>query len=163
MNFKVKYLDKDALEKDIYDYDNSNINQNRLISPKDRSWADYFRIEKEIKSDSYKVAYHEDRSNQGLGRVSLGNEHFLVIEVNEELIFVDSYTLIRIWSQEGQLPSGTFLERMDAIFKKGTTEHCYSWNSSIERIKMLNIHKDYKWLEIDKVITRENKINQLLK
>lgn len=164
MKFKVKYLDKDALEKDIYDYNNSTIHQNRLVSPKDSSWADYFRISKEIESDSYRVAYYEDNSNKGLGRVSLGNDYFLVIEANGELIFVDSYALIRIWSQEGQLPDGTFLERMDGIFKKGiTTENCYSWDSAIERIKILNIHKDYKWLEIDKVITRENKINQLLK
>lgn len=152
MKFNVKYLDKEILEKDIND---SN-------KPLDKSWSDYFLISKEIESDSYRIAYYQDYSKPG--RLSLGIDHFLVIEVNNELIFVDSYMLIRTWTQEGQLPKGTFLEKMDGIFKKGiTTEHCYSWDSAIYRIKRLNIHKDHKWLEIDKVITRENKINQLLK
>lgn len=174
MNFKVRYLDKESLEKDIDHYNNNykpqsySPYQSRIISPYDKSWSDYFKISKNIEADDYRVAYYEDTSKPG--KISLGHEHFLVIEVNLELIFIDSYSMNYkaqiTWSKDNLLGElgCKFLEKVDNLFKKSTIiDYCYSWDSAIERIKILNSYKDHKWLEIDKVIRRENRINQLLK
>jgi hypothetical protein len=156
MKFIVNYLDRDALNKDIYNY---MISTNKIISPHDRSWGDYFRIQKKIETEKYNIAYYDDNSKPG--KLSLGITHFLVIEVGGEIVFVDSMMLM---IQDGQMKGDTFLEKIDNIFNKGIiTEHCYSWDSIIERIKILNIHKDYKYLEIDKILKRDSKIEQLLK
>lgn len=164
MIFRVKYIDPYQIQMDIDDYNEAvkTIHSNRLISPNDKDWGHYFKISKDISTDSYKVAYYEDSTKPG--KISLGTNHFLVIDINNELIFVDSYSIHRVWQQE-MLTNCTFLENVDRVFRtpKLYNEYCYSWNSIIERIKILNLHRDYRFLEIDKVLSREVKINQLLK
>jgi hypothetical protein len=145
------------------EYHKSTGTQAKLTpTPQDQSWAYYFRISEDISTKEYRIAYHKDNSKPGVRK--LGSEHFVVIEVEGELFYVDTYSLFRIWAIEGILLGDTFIEKIDNIFNNSmATEHCYHWDSIIERIKILNKYDEYVFIDVDKILRRETKIDQILK
>jgi len=179
MVFRVKYLDKKALEDSIEQHkeDEKHIHSNRLTSPIERNFNWHFTISKDIEVDTYKVIYNDKRIN--------GLPTHLIIEAGGELIFPDAEILTmyvdksinETWSK--RFNKKTFLEKFDILLndpkfnlENSYNEDFYSWDSIMDRIDIFEKTSTYDigwnqgWKEvkeIDKVIQREFKINNLLK
>ena len=153
MIFRVKYFDKDVYDKDVYDYNHSTIHSNRLTHPKDFDFTYYFRISKDIEFSEYKVLV-----NNPVDRIFL-------IKANNEILFVDTFLYKKIWATEFKTDK-SLEDNLDIIFRidKSYNEYIYSFDSCIERIKVMGFESSWKeWLQVDKVLKRDIKIDNILK
>lgn len=168
MVFRVKYLDKYVLQEDIDRYNEAikTTHSSRVISPLDRNWNHYFQISKDIKSDIYSIKYFEENSNvvaKVLTYDSIVSTAQILIEVCGELFFVDLFHMKQIWPNHFK-ENRSLLENLDSVIKepKLYNEYLYSWDSLIDRIHILDLKGHESWLEINKTLNRDRKIDQLL-
>lgn len=167
MIFRVKYLDKHSLQKDIDRYNYAKKNANPCKSqinrhPLDNSWNHHFGISKDIESSDYSIIYYEECKDKRFTYESVLIQTQLVIEVHDELLYVNLFHMkySRHFKEDRSI-----LENFDSILKepKLYNDYFYSWGSMIDRIHILDLEKDWKeWLDRDNVFNRDKKIDKLL-
>lgn len=154
MILRVRYFDKAWYDKDLYNYNHSSIHQNRLTHPKDYDFSYYFMIYKYIEVSRYKVV--NSTSNK--------NSLVFLIEANNEVFFVDTILYNKIWPNEFN-KDRSIKDSIDSIFniEKSYNGYIYSFDSCIERVKVMGLESSSEeWLQIDKVLKRDIRINNIL-
>jgi hypothetical protein len=157
MKFRVSYLDKDRLERDIHDY----IHSNRMISPSDHSFPYYFGIKKDFECD-YTIEY------SNFDQYKHSKTGALIIGLDGEFVFIDFMMLTMDWSAHFS-DSRSPLENFEHIvkIKNGLLDGLYSWDSMKSQSALLGHRNQSNYSQkidqdIDRILNRDRKINTIL-